>query len=142
MCCVRSCHHRHHARMRLRLLYINRNNAGMGIKTTHKTDRKHSRTTNIAHILPPASDEHRVFTAPYLLLGCRWLLRTTTCCCCLAHVVLPLLNSRYVDDLSLLASCSHPLLSISEEYAQNHLHVNSARREHRVHVGMVWLTRT
>src|SRR5216684_8379279 len=91
MCCVCSCHHRHHARMRLRLLYINRNNAGMGIKTTHKTDRKHSRTTNIAHILPPASDEHRVFTAPYLLLRCSWLLRTTTCCCCFAHVVLPLL---------------------------------------------------
>ncbi len=30
-----------------------------------------------------------------------------------------------MDDLSLLASCSHPLISISEDYAQNHLHVNS-----------------
>src|SRR6266516_68209 len=56
------------------------------------------------------------------------MLRTTTCCCCFAHVVLPLLNTRYVYDLSLLASCSHPLISISEDYAQNHLHVNSGRR--------------
>ena len=31
---------------------------------------------------------------------------------------------------------------ISEDYAQNRLHVNSGRKEHRVHGGIVWLTRT
>src|SRR5204863_6154732 len=32
-------------------------------------------------------------------------------------------------DLSLLASCSHPFISISEWYTQNQLHVNSGRTD-------------
>src|SRR5581483_5527762 len=91
---IRSRYHHYYPRMVLCLLDINTNNAGMRIKTTHKTDVEHAWTTNIAHILPPASEQHRIFTTPNLLLRCIWLLRTNACYCCFAHVVLPFCYSN------------------------------------------------